>query len=135
MQQQTKRKEKKNDLLLHHFSATLAFSLAVFPREAIYWGAQVKWVFTAAPWDLHQQTQFSLSAAWLVRKEGKCWVVIRIVNNEFNEASITLKSEVKTFYKNDHFALADHHILPPDATIWLFSRTHAAPHNINNVLK
>lgn len=91
-----------------------------FLRVAMYWGAQVKWVFAAAPWDLHQQTQFSLSAARLtVRKEAK-WVSCDNDNNERNEASIAPKTSHTL--RNDHFSLAHDHISPPDVTaIWLFS--------------
>lgn len=37
----------------------LLFQGCFFLRVAIYWRVQVKWFFIKAPWDLHQQSQFS----------------------------------------------------------------------------
>lgn len=50
----------------------------LFLRVAIYRDTRVKWFFIKAPWDLHQQTRFPLSAR-CVWREAWCRTVIAVL--------------------------------------------------------
>lgn len=70
-----KQHERKMTFSCIAFLLLLHSPWLLFLRVAIYRDTRVKWFFIKAPWDLHQQTRFPLSAR-CVWREAWCRTVI-----------------------------------------------------------
>lgn len=104
-----KQHERKMTFSCIAFLLLLHSPWLLFLRVAIYRDTRVKWFFIKAPWDLHQQTRFPLSAR-CVWREAWCRTVIAAL------AGLMMLGEL---WKNDVKRCCVKSLTPPFALCYI----------------